>query len=63
MATISSTLGRLTVTLVLLGAVAGCAAPATGRSLYASLSSEAPRLPPSYPCQNMHVKTLNCPSR
>jgi hypothetical protein len=31
--------------------------------LYASLSSEAPRLPPSYPCQNMHVKTLNCPSR
>jgi hypothetical protein len=54
------TLNRLIVISALLASIAGCADSPNGAA-YSSARNETPRRPHAYPCQDMHVKTVNCP--
>jgi uncharacterized lipoprotein len=61
---------RLIAMAVAAVVIAGCASAATstqsanaGVQATDSRSVKTPQLPKSYPCQNLHVKTLNCPPR
>jgi len=58
------------IAAVVVSLLAGCAtyaAPVQSGDANAqapdSRSGKSPQLPKSYPCQNLHVKTPNCPPR